>query len=268
MTVVTFLSDFGTSDIFVGVCHGVILSRAPEAHVVDLTHEVPPQDVRTGALLLARAVPHIPGAVHLAVVDPGVGTDRAAVAVQTDRGDLLVGPDNGLLTPAADVLGGARRIHQLEPPDGGHVSATFHGRDLFAPAAGALAAGVSIDELGPPRDGLMHLDAPRPVRTGDGLTAEIILEDRFGNLQLSAYPADAREVGLVVGGEVRIEWSGESHETRYVRTFGDLPAGGLGLLVDSDGALAIVVAGGSAAERLGAGPGGIVRLSRFGHDSG
>ncbi|MDX1659335.1 MAG: SAM-dependent chlorinase/fluorinase [Nitriliruptorales bacterium] len=262
MTLVTFLSDFGTRDIFVGVCHGVIATRAPDARVIDLSHEVPPQDVRTGALMLARAVPHVPADVHLAVVDPGVGTARAAVAVETARGQVLVGPDNGLLTPAADALGGAERIHLLEAAAyrSEEVSATFHGRDVFAPAAGAVASGVPIEELGARRSSLLPLELPTATVDDATILAEVVLVDRFGNLQLAASPDDAVAAGLVVGDRVEVAAAGRHHDAEYVMTFGELPDGDLGLIEDSDGALALVVAGGSARDRLGSGLRSHVRL--------
>jgi S-adenosylmethionine hydrolase len=170
---ITFTSDYGLDDHFVGVCHGVMARVAPRARVLDVSHAVAAQDVRQGAVVLAQAVPYLPRAVHLAVVDPGVGTGRGMVAVEAG-GQVLVGPDNGLLVWAAEALGGVERVHALENPAFrlAPVSRTFHGRDVFAPAAGHLAAGVDPAELGPGLDpgGLVRLERPS-VRAGVGRVA-------------------------------------------------------------------------------------------------
>lgn len=257
--VATFLSDFGRQDIFVGVCHGVIAARAPHVRLIDLTHDVAPHDVLQGAVLLARAVPHLPIGVHLAVVDPGVGTDRRGVAVRTERGDVLVGPDNGLLIPAAEVLGGVTAAHELDvPPD---ASATFHGRDVFAPAAAAAAVGRELDDLGPRVDDLEPLELPRAETDAEAraITAPVVLVDRFGNLQLAADGELLSEVGLHPGDRVEIVVEAEDgvdvHRARVVRTFGGLARGSLGVYQDSDRQVAVAVNGGSAADRTGAGRG-------------
>ena len=169
---VSFLSDYGRTDTFVGVCHGIVLGRAPHVRIVDLTHDVPPHDVRVGALLLARSVPFLPVAVHLAVVDPGVGTPRRGVAVAAARGDLLVGPDNGLLWPAVARLGGASGVWELTEPQFWlePLSGTFHGRDIFAPVAAHLAAEVAPERVGQAIDpgSLQLLDLPgATVRRGE-----------------------------------------------------------------------------------------------------
>ena len=219
--VVTFLSDFGRSDIFVGVCHAAIAVRAPGVRIIDLTHDVPPQDVRAGALLLARAVPHLPVGVHLAVVDPGVGTARVAVAARTGRGDVLVGPDNGLLGPAAALLGGVTAVHELAPPpDADRVSATFHGRDLFAPAAGAIAAGGWTTAVGAAREGLATVEVASPDVAAGRLTAEIVLVDHFGNLQLAAGGEMLGDAGLAPGDVVELASDDDVHRLAvgtYVR---------------------------------------------------
>lgn len=251
--VVTFLSDFGLDDVFVGVCHGVLTGRAPHARIIDLTHAVPPGDVRRGARLLARSVPHVPSAVHLAVVDPGVGTSRRGIAIAAARGDLLVGPDNGLLIDAAEELGGIVAAHELTAvtDQPAVVSATFHGRDVFAPAAAALACGTPISDLGPGVDDLaasppefLEVDLDRAL-----MVCEAVLIDRFGNVQLAARPADAARIGLQVGAQVVVGGHG-GRTVPYVRTFGDVAGDTLGLYEDSDGRLALAVNGGSAAEVL------------------
>lgn len=257
------LTDFGRSDTFVGVCHAVLARTAPHARVIDLTHDVAPGDVRLGALLLARAARHTPVAVHLAVVDPGVGTDRRGLAIAAGRGDVLVGPDNGLLPPAAEALGGvvgawelADERRRLQP-----TSTTFHGRDVFAPAAGALASGVDPATLGPPVTDLVRTQLHAPARLADGaLTAEVVVVDRFGNLQLGADPGDLAALGTRPGARVSVTVADAVHDARYVHTFGEVEPGTLLLHEDSDGALALAVNRGSAAEELGAGRGALATV--------
>src|SRR5947199_9515319 len=163
---ITFLSDFGLQDDFVGTCHGVIKSIAPEVEIIDVTHGISPQHVLQGALVLANTTPYMPAGVHLAVVDPGVGSSRRPLALRSGDGRLFVGPDNGLLVPAAERLGGIAAAHELANADYALdiVSRTFHGRDLFAPAAAHLAAGVQLEALGPPLpvDALARPDPPEP----------------------------------------------------------------------------------------------------------
>jgi S-adenosylmethionine hydrolase len=253
MTWISFTTDYGTEDGFVAACLGVIARLAPAARVLHVTHAVPPQDVRRGATVLAQTVPYLPPAVHLAVVDPGVGTARRAI-VLTAAESLLVGPDNGLLVPAAEALGGINAAHELTNPDYRlpTVSATFHGRDIFAPAAAHLATGVPPDRLGPPIDPatLTRLPTPKTVVEQGKLTTEVLTVDRFGNLQLAARELDT------LGRTVRI---GE-HRATVGRTFADAAPGNLVVYLDSAGHVAIAVNGGSAAAMLHCGPGDQVRL--------
>ncbi len=261
--ILSFLSDFGLDDTFVGVCHGVILRVAPEVRIIDLTHSVPPGDVREGALLLARATPYLPMAVHLAVVDPGVGTARRAVAVRTARGDVLVGPDNGLLVPAARSMGGMTGAWELTNPDYrlSPVSRTFHGRDVFAPAAGAIASGVELAVLGDELSSLVDPPpVPAPVATPQRLDAEVIRVDRFGNLQLGADREDLLVLGPDLGDDLLVSVGARTSRATYVRTFGELAEGTLGLYEDSDWQLALAVKSGSAARWLGAARGAIVTV--------
>jgi S-adenosyl-L-methionine hydrolase (adenosine-forming) len=251
--IITFLSDYGLSDDFVGVCHAVIAGICREARVIDLVHCVPPGDVRAGALLLQGAVPYLPVGVHLAVVDPGVGGDRRGVALRAADGRLLVGPDNGLLSLAADRGGGV-----VEAVDIGRspfalpfVSATFHGRDIFAPVAAHLAGGAALADAGEPCDpaGLAVVELRRP-RVVDGvLVAHVLYVDRFGNAQL-----DVEEPAFELGGMVTIVTaSGRSEHARYVRTFADAGPDDLLVYEDSYRRLAVAVNGGDAATRLGVG---------------
>jgi S-adenosylmethionine hydrolase len=254
--VVTFLSDYGLTDDFVGICHGVIARGCPHARVIDLSHGVPRHDVHAGAVLLAEALPYIPGGVHLAVVDPGVGGQRRAVALQCDDGRRFVGPDNGLLSLAAQASGGvvqaadiARSRFCLTP-----VSATFHGRDIFAPVAAQLAAGTPLAETGDPLDpgALVTLTLPAPRRDGDALVVHVRYVDHFGNLQLDAAPADLAGTGLRLGHPAALRLAdGSTHAVQYVRTFADAGPGELLVYEDASQRLAVAVAQGDAAHVLG-----------------
>ncbi len=277
MRTVFFLSDFGTADEFAGVVHAVIAARAPGTTVIDLTHHIPPFDVRAGSHALVRAVPHLGPGVVLAVVDPGVGTERRGIGVQValPSGALLafVGPDNGLLVAAAEAAAEApiARVVELArggaPPDRGW---TFDGRDLFAPAAAALCAGAALVDLGEPVDptSLVRLvgGVVEEGRLHDGrasLRTEVTWVDRFGNLQLAATVADARVAGIPLSGCVelaaRIESGREAPDglphslvpdgvqLRCVDAFGQLQQGEFGLLVDANGHLAVVAGEASAA---------------------
>jgi S-adenosyl-L-methionine hydrolase (adenosine-forming) len=248
--VITFLSDYGLEDDFVGVCHAVIAGICPEARVIDLVHRVPRGDVRAGALVLGGALPYLPVGVHLCVVDPGVGSSRRGVALRVADGRLFVGPDNGLLSLATERAGGA-----VEAVDIGRspfalptVSATFHGRDIFAPVAARLAGGAALGDAGEPCDpsGLVAVELPEP-RVEDGvLVAHVLYIDRFGNVQLNV-----EEPSFEVGAEVDVTAaSGRSERARYVRTFADAGAGELILYEDSYGRLAVAVNQGDAATRL------------------
>jgi S-adenosylmethionine hydrolase len=254
--VITFLSDYGLTDDFVGICHGVIARICPEARVIDLTHGVPRHDVRAGAVLLAEALPYVPAGVHLAVVDPDVGAARRAVALECEDGRQLVGPDNGLLWLAAQAAGGvvqaadiARSRFRLTP-----ASATFHGRDIFAPVAARLAAGEPLAETGDPLDPaeLVALTLPPARRDGDALVAHVRYVDGFGNLQLNAAHADLAGTGLRLGRAVALRLSdGSIHRTRYVRTFADAEPDELLVYEDASRRLAVAVSQGDAARRLG-----------------
>lgn len=257
-TIITLLSDFGTRDAFVGIMKGVVLGIAPQARLVDLTHEVAPQDVLAGALVLRSAVSCFPpGTVHLAVVDPGVGSERRPLLVVTERG-ALVGPDNGLLYPAAAALG-IREIRVLDragcflQP----VSRTFHGRDVFAPVAGRLAAGVAPGELGSLVADMVELRIAEPRREGGELRGEVVYVDRFGNLvtnlpaaPLASFPP--RGVFVNVGGVSQVP---------LVSSYAAVPEGAPLAVEGSWGLIEVAVRNGSAAERFAAGRGTVVALS-------
>ncbi len=262
---ITFLSDYGLEDSYVGVCHGVIARIAPHARVIDLDHAVQPQDVRQGAAVLAHSVPYMPAAVHLAVVDPTVGTSRGQVAIQAGE-RVLVGPDNGLLIWAAETLGGVARAHalanpayQLQP-----VSRTFHGRDIFAPAAAHAAAGVELAELGPELDPAELVRLPPATATVDGghVHGEVLLVDHFGNLVLNASRDELERVGVVLGDPVEIRVGGQTFTAPFGETFASVPAGRLVLHEDSFRKLAISVNQGRAAARLKARAGDEVVVAR------
>jgi S-adenosyl-L-methionine hydrolase (adenosine-forming) len=248
---VSFLSDLGHDDELVGVIKAVIRDLAPHAHVLDLAHGIRPFDVRGGSLALARAVPYVPEGVILAVVDPGVGTSRRAVAIEVaDGGGVLVGPDNGLLAAAVAVVGGAERAVLLTDPAFHLQSAgsTFAGRDVFAPVAAHLANGVDLAELGPSVDPglLMPGLVPLPREEPDGVHAEVLWVDRFGNCQLNVTVED-----LPAGADVLTVVLGDDRRTAHrVHAFGDLAAGQIGLIVDSQGLLALTFDRRSAAREL------------------
>ncbi|HWJ51224.1 MAG TPA: SAM-dependent chlorinase/fluorinase [Solirubrobacteraceae bacterium] len=259
--VITFLSDYGHDDEFVGVCHGVIVRRCPDARVIDLTHVVPRHDVRSGAILLRAALPFLPPRVHLAVVDPGVSaagpSGRRAVALRTVEEDrLLVGPDNGLLMPAAERLGGV-----LEAVDIGEspeclrpVSRTFHGRDIFAPVAAALAAGEPLASVGEPLpvSALRRMGIPS-ANLGDGvLTAHVLRSDTFGNLILNASNEQLVELGATLGDTLTVRHEGSRHTASYVATFADVTPGELLIYEDAQRMVSLAVNRGSAAQLLGA----------------
>jgi hypothetical protein len=258
---VSLLSDFGLRDPSAGIMRAVVAGICPAANIVDLAHEVDKFAIRDGALLLWSAAPYLPIGAHVAVVDPGVGTARKGIAVATLRGDYLIGPDNGLLMPAAARLGGITAAHLLENPRYAlpDVSSSFHGRDVFAPAGAHLAAGVPIEELGRAVDPrrLLDLEWPRPeIRLGR-LRAQAIYLDTFGNIKLSALAADLEAAlpGLGLGDRVLLrvgEGAGARELTAtWARTFGDVPAGAPLLTADSYGRVSVALHLGSAVASYG-----------------
>jgi S-adenosylmethionine hydrolase len=262
--VITFLTDFGLQDDFVGTCHGVIATIAPDARVIDVTHGIRPGHVLQGALALANTGPYLPAGVHLAVVDPGVGSSRRALALRDREGRLYVGPDNGLLLPAADRFGGVAEAHELANADYSlqPVSRTFHGRDLFSPAAAHLAVGVALEELGPPLDPdeLVRLDLPQAEVGQNRIRAVALVIDRFGNVALNLRRDDLEHAGLSPGTRVELVSRGERFYAVFARTFGDAPRGSLILYEDSYGSLALAVSRGSAAQLLRIEEGGEIVL--------
>src|SRR4051794_35622866 len=254
---ITFLSDYGYEDEFAGVCRAVISQIAPGAPLIDLTHGIARQDIRQGAIALANALPSCPPGVHLAVVDPGVGSDRRAIAVAAVEGRLLVGPDNGLLSRALDRLGGAleavelsRSAFRLEP-----VSATFHGRDLFAPVAAHLSLGARLDEAGEAIDvgSLVALELPSP-RIADGeVAAHAIHRDGYGNVTLDLDSSMLADGPIRPGDALEVQAPDGRFRALWARTFADVSPAEVLLFEDSSGALALAVGGGDA--------GGLMTLS-------
>ena len=264
--IITFLTDFGLQDDFVGTCHGVMKRIAPEAEIIDITHGVDPQQILQGALILADTLPYMPEGVHLAVVDPGVGTERKALVLRGGDGRIYVGPDNGLLVPAAERLGGVEgageltsSAHRLEP-----VSATFHARDVFSPAAAHLASGVDPAELGPGVDPaeLVRLPLPEPAISGDLIEAHVMVVDRFGNVQLNLTTEHLERTGIGPGTQIEVEIALQRYYAVAARTFADVRLGDIVLYEDAYANVTVAINGGNAAEMFSAEPGDELRIRR------
>jgi S-adenosylmethionine hydrolase len=261
---ITFLTDFGLEDDFVGTCHGVMKRIAPDAEIIDVTHGIAPQSVLQGALVLANTLPFLPEGIHLAVVDPGVGTDRRALALRGQNGRLFVGPDNGLLVPAAEHMGGIQAVHEianreyaLEP-----VSATFHGRDIVAPAAAHLARGLDLGALGPAVEpgSLVRLELPTLEVTARRIRATSLYVDRFGNIQLNLNREHLEQFGIEPGRQVEIEHAGERYYAFAARTFADARPGEVILYEDAYDNVALAISGGNAAQTFGVSAGDEIRI--------
>lgn len=262
---ISFLSDFGDLDEFVGVVHGVIAKLAPESTVIDVGHRFPRGDVKSAALALTRAIQYLPEGVCLAVVDPGVGTERRALAAETPWG-FFVGPDNGLLSPAVAMVGGASQVVSVENPEAMIPSPgeTFHGRDVFAPAAALLAAGdAALEDLGPTigDDDLVPLLLPLVEIEGSLVSGEAWWVDHFGNVQTNIAPEDLRQVGLIPGGTVTVKVGSTLHSVPWVTSYGDVDEGDLLIHVDSVGLMALAVRDGRADEQLSLAEGVSVSLA-------
>jgi S-adenosyl-L-methionine hydrolase (adenosine-forming) len=251
---ITLLTDYGLDDEFAGVCRGVIKRIAPAADVIDITHGIGPQQVLRGALVLAETLPYMPNGVHVAVVDPEVGGPRRPLALRGGDGRLYVGPDNGVLLLAAERLGGVleaveitNRQFMLEP-----VSPTFHGRDVFAPAAAHLALGLALSEFGPsvdPRE-LIRLELPPPRVEKGRIQATILRVDRFGNIRLNVAGGDLEHAGIALRSHVEVEVASRRYSAVVARVFADVRPGELVLYEDSSRSLALAVNLGSAARLL------------------
>jgi S-adenosyl-L-methionine hydrolase (adenosine-forming) len=264
MSVVTFLTDFGLQDDFVGTCHGVMARIAPDVRVIDVTHGIEPQAVLQGAIVLRNTVPYLPAGVHLAVVDPGVGSARRAVAVRTRDGRAFVGPDNGLLMLAADAAG-TEAAHELldQRYRLTDVSHTFHARDIFAPAAAHLAAGVDIAELGPAVEvaDLVRIDVPEPVIGRTQISTTVLVVDRFGNIATNARREHVAGLGVEAGDRVEIRLALDRYYAVLADTFGDAGPGELILYEDSYGLMTLAISRGDAAGLTGVAAGGEIRIA-------
>ncbi|MDX6591066.1 MAG: hypothetical protein QOJ13_262 [Gaiellales bacterium] len=261
--VVTFLSDFGQEDPFVGICHAVILRISPEAEVIHLSHGIEPQSVAHGARVLAASIEFLPVGVHLAVVDPGVGSERRALCLQSGDGRMFVGPDNGLLVPAAERCGGIEtafaitsRAHMLP-----EISRTFHGRDVFAPASAHLAAGVPPSDLGPEvaLESLQRAREPGFTREGSLLESTVQHVDRFGNLQLSVSLSDLGDL-FHNGRLVEVQRGDDRYYATCALTFADVQNGEIVLYEDSEWWMSLAINRGSAATLLDAAIGDRMRI--------
>ena len=264
MTVVTLLTDFGLQDDFVGTCHGVIARIAPEARVIDVTHGIAPQAVLQGALVLRQTTRYMPVGVHVAVVDPGVGGDRRALAVRTRDGRTFVGPDNGLLMLAADEAG-VEAAHELTDPAYRlpEVSRTFHARDVFSPAAAHLAAGVAIEALGAALDPatLVRLVVPAPELGRTQISAQVLSVDRFGNVATNVRREHVEGLGLATGDRVEIRLVLDRYYATVAGTFADSAPGDLILYEDAYGLVTLAISNGDAARLTGAAAGDELRIA-------
>ena len=261
---ISFLTDFGLADDFVGTCHGVMKRIAPAVQIIDITHGIAPRQVLQGALVLANTLAYMPAGVHLAVVDPGVGGARRALALRDHEGRVHVGPDNGLLIPAAETFGGVEAAHELTNSEYAleSVSRTFHGRDLFAPAAAHIALGVPLAELGPPIDpeALARLDLPKPEIGQTRIRGTVLSIDRFGNMQLNVERSHLEQVGVIPGTRLELEVGSERYYAVAARTFADARQGDLILYEDSYRNIAVAISGGNAAQMFGAREGQDLRI--------
>jgi S-adenosylmethionine hydrolase len=262
---ISFLTDFGLQDDFVGTCHGVIAAISPATRVIDVTHGIPPQAVLQGALVLRNTTRYMPVGVHLAVVDPDVGGNRRAVAVRTRDERTFVGPDNGLLMLAADEAG-VEAAHELTEPRYRlpEVSRTFHARDIFAPAAAHLANGVPVEELGPPLEpaSLLRLGVPDPEIGRSQIGATVLSVDRFGNVATNVRRPDVDALGVSDGDRVEVRLALDRYYALVAGSFADAPPGELILYEDSYGLVTLAITRGNAARLTGVSSGDRIRIAR------
>lgn len=262
--VITFLSDFGVEDDFAGTCHGVIKRIAPKADVIHITHGIEPTSILQGAVVLANTLQYMPVGVHLAIVDPEVGTPRRALVVRTGDGRLLVGPDNGLLVPAAEATGGIEAANEITNRDYAlpSVSATFHGRDVFSPAAAHLAQGLDPAELGPSVEpgSLVRLEFPKAEIGSRRIRATCLYVDRFGNIQLNLTASEVKPLGIAPGRTVEVQLPIDRFYATATRTFADARPGDIILYEDAYQNIALAISRGNAAETFHVKAGTEVRL--------
>lgn len=262
-TIIGFVSDFGLEDAWVGVCHAVIYRACPQARVVDLAHQIPPYDVRTGAVVASAGVWQLPDAIHLVVVDPGVGGGRRDLCLVTRGGTLLVGPDNGVLLPASWHAGGVAEAYAIDAGKlaSGPPLATFHARDVLAPAAAALACGVEPASLGEAVDPERLVPAPyeQAHRENSDIVTEILDIDRFGSLRIGVLAEQFEPFGLMVP-RLELTLGHLTVKAPFAHTFSDVARGEPVCMLDSSGLLTLAVRLGSAADRYGVEPGDAVRI--------
>lgn len=263
---VTFLSDYGLDDVFVGVCKGVIAQRAGHVRIIDICHLVEPQDVRQGATVFASAMPYLPRAVHLALVDPMHEAAARGVAVQTGNGSVLLGPDNGVLSLAWDALGGATSGYEIANADLWlpRHSRTFRGRDVFAPVAAHVASGQPLEVVGPALrvEDLTRIRLRPAIIDDDHVHGEVFNVDHFGNLSLNVARADLEAAGMSLGDTVELRCSGRTMTLPFTLTYGEVAPSRLALCEDSFRSVMIAVNLGSAARTLGVGRGDAIVVSR------
>ncbi len=261
--IIAFVSDFGLDDTWAGICHAVIHEACPQARIVNLAHQIPPFDIRKGAVVTASGVWQLPHAIHLAVVDPGVSGNRQNICIVTRRGTRLIGPDNGLLIPATWRSGGIAEAFAIVPSqlDRQPPSPTFHARDVLAPAAAALACGVDPRALGEPMtpDQLADAPFPRARLEADFVVAEALDVDRFGSVRIGISQDEMGSLGLSVG-RVQLSVGHRVLDVPFSRTYAEVEAGQPVLLADASGWLTLAVRSGSAAERYGIEPGELARI--------
>jgi S-adenosylmethionine hydrolase len=264
---ITFLSDYGLDDVFVGVCRGVIARRQPSVRVIDVCHQVAPQDVDQGATVLATAIPYLPRGVHLALVDPRGTEATRGIAVLAADGSFLVGPDNGLLSLGWEVLGGAQKAWELSNADLwlDNPNPTFRGRDVYAPVAAHLAAGGAPDEVGPAvrTASLARRRLRDAVVDDDHVHAEVRSVDHFGNLSLNVSRSDLEAAGMGLGDEVELRCGGRSLTIPFAVTYGEVAPGRLALCEDAFRMVTLAVNAGRAAAMLRASRGDPVVIARL-----
>lgn len=263
LSLIAFVSDFGLGDTWVGVCHAYIIRACPQARVVDLSHNVPPFDIRKGAAVAAAGVHQLPDAIHLVVVDPGVGGGRRDLCIVTGKGTRLVGPDNGVLLPAASRVGGVKCAYAIDSAKLDHTGPlpTFHARDILAPAAAALSCGVEPSALGDEVDPEQLAPAPFELAVNDGTTvkSEVIDADRYGSLRFSVPAEQVDSLGLRAD-EIEIAMGHHVIKAPFGKTFSDVEPGDAVLLVDSSGWLTLALNLDSASDRYGVEPGATAHL--------
>jgi S-adenosylmethionine hydrolase len=269
---VTFLSDYGHDDVFVGVCKGVVATFAPTVRIIDVCHLITPQDVDAGAHALASAMPFLPKAIHLALVDPQHEKHTRGVVIETRDGSLLIGPDNGLLSLAWDAQGGIERVVEIENRELWleHLHATFRGRDVYAPVAGHLAAGRSLDDVGPAVDpgDLQRIVLRSASVDDDHVHAEIRAVDHFGNVSLNVARSDLEAAGIALGDTIELRCNGRTLSVPFTHSFGEVPRGRLTLCEDSFHAIQLAVNAGRANQELRVARGDAIVIARVPHQSG